>query len=215
MDWKELPRHRSIPLRQQRNIGSLCASGSRSQRHLENHDATPRIVLQRLELSVRFIVKKGESQVTIDATGFSAKTYARWFDPLRRSGSRKEWLKLHAAVTCVLKAIPSMEVTSGEVHDSTQLAGLLDSLPLDDIEAVSADAGYLSRRNCDLIEAKGAKPYIKIKKNIKVIRSFGSRAWVNMILDWRRDPKAWNKTYNMRSSAECAFSAIKRSSVTS
>ena len=103
-----------------------------------------------------------------------------------------------------------MEVTSGEVHDSTQLEGLLDSLPIDDIEAVSADAGYLSRRNCDLIEAKGAKPYIKIKKNIKVIRAFGSAAWVNMILDWRKDQKAWSKTYNMRSSAECAFSAIKR-----
>jgi transposase len=110
----------------------------------------------------------------------------------------------------VLKAIPSMEVTGGEVNDTTQLGALLDSLPLDDIEAVTADAGYLSRRNCDLIEAKGAKPYIKIKKNIEVIRAFGSRAWVNMILDWRNDPKAWKKTYNMRSSAECAFSAIKR-----
>ena len=119
-------------------------------------------------------------------------------------------MKLHAAVTRVLKAILSMEVTGGEVHDSTQLAGLLDSLSLDDIEAVTADAGYLSRHNCDLIEAKGAKPFIKIKKDIKVIRAFVSRAWVNMILDWRSDPKGWTKTYNMRSSAECAFSAIKR-----
>jgi len=103
-----------------------------------------------------------------------------------------------------------MEVTSGEVSDSTQLGALLDSLPLDDIEAVTADAGYLSRRNCDLIESKGAKPYIKIKKNIKVIRAFGSKAWVDMIVEWRRDPKAWNQKYHMRSSAECAFSAIKR-----
>ena len=103
-----------------------------------------------------------------------------------------------------------MEVTDGEVHDSPQLARLLDSLPLDDIEIVAADAGYLSRRNCDLIEAKGAKPYIKIKKNIQVIRAFGSRAWVNMILEWRANPEAWNKKYNMRSSAESAFSAIKR-----
>ena len=110
----------------------------------------------------------------------------------------------------MLKAIPSMEVTDGEVHDSPQLARLLDSLPLDDIEVVAADAGYLSRRNCDLIEAKGAKPYIKIKKNIQVIRAFGSRAWVNMILEWRANPEAWNKKYNMRSSAESAFSAIKR-----
>ena len=31
-----------------------------------------------------------------------------------------------------------------------------------------------------------------------------------MILEWRANPKAWNKKYNMRSSAESAFSAIKR-----
>ena len=129
---------------------------------------------------------------------------------MHRSGTRRKWLKLHAAVTCVLKAIPSMEVTDGEVQDSSQLGALLDSLPLDDVEAVTADAGYLSRHNCDLIEAKGAKPYIKLKKNIKVIRAWGSRAWVNMILEWRRDPEAWNRKYHMRSSAESAFSAIKR-----
>ena len=117
-------------------------------------------------------------------------------------------MKLHAAVTCVLKAIPSMEVTGGEVNDSSQLGALLDSLPLQ--EAVTADAGYLSRRNCDLIEAKGAKPYIKIKKNIRLIRAWGSKAWVDMILEWRRNPKEWNKRYNMRSSAESAFSAIKK-----
>jgi hypothetical protein len=160
---------------------------------LENHDSFAGIVSERLELSGWAIIKKGESQIAIDATGFSAKTYARWFDPLHRSGSRKEWLKLHAAVTCVLKAIPSMEVTGGEVHDSTQLARLLDSLPLDDIEAVTADAGYLSRHNCDLIEAKGAKPFIKIKKNIKVIRAFGSRAWVNMIWIGERTRKLGTK----------------------
>ena len=103
-----------------------------------------------------------------------------------------------------------MEVTDGEVSDSTQLGALLDSLPLDDVEAVTADAGYLSRRNCDLIEAKGAKPYIKLKKNVQIIRAFGSKAWVDMILDWRADPKAWNTKYHLRSSAESAFSAIKR-----
>ena len=103
-----------------------------------------------------------------------------------------------------------MEVTSGEVHDSTQLGALLTSLPIDDLEAVTADAGYLSRQNCDLIEAVGAKPYIKIRKNVNTIRARGSRAWVNKILEWRRNPKAWNKRYHKRSCAESAFSAIKR-----
>jgi transposase len=103
-----------------------------------------------------------------------------------------------------------MEVTDGEVHDSTQLGALLESLPLNDLEALTADAGYLSRRNCDLIEAAGAKPYIRLKKNITTIRAYGSKAWVDMIVEWRENPEAWNKKYHVRSCAESAFSAIKR-----
>lgn len=74
-------------------------------------------------------------------------------------------MKRHAAVTSILKAIPSREVTDGEKSDSPQLRRLLEALPLDDIEAVAADSAYLSRENCDLIEAIGARPYIKPKRN--------------------------------------------------
>jgi len=145
----------------------------------------------------------------MDATGFCTKTYVRWGDPRPNRTKRRDWLKLHAAVTSILKAIPSMEVTDGEVSDSPQLRKLLRSLPLDDVEAVAADSAYLSRRNCDLIEAVGAKPYIKLKRN-STVRSHGSKAWKNMVLDYKENPEAWNKRYHIRSSAETAFSVIKR-----
>ena len=120
-----------------------------------------------------------------------------------------DWLKLHAAVTCALKAIPCMEVTDAYKSDAVQLRNLLKSLPIDDIEAVTADSAYLSRRNCDLIEAKGAKPFIKPKQNVKG-RSHGSKAWKNMIHYFRGNPQGWRRTYRLRSSAETAFSALKR-----
>jgi transposase len=101
-----------------------------------------------------------------------------------------------------------MEVTDACAGDSPQLKNLLSSLY--DVEAVTADSAYLSRRNCDLIEAKGAKPYIKPKKNITIIRSFGSRAWKNMLLNYWNRRDEWNNIYRFRSSAETAFSAIKR-----
>jgi len=144
----------------------------------------------------------------VDATGFSTQTYLSWRNPTHGCFRRHDWLKLHAAVTSVLKGIPSMEVTDGMEGDSPQLAGLLNAL--DDVEAVAADSAYLSRRNCDLIEAAGAKPFIKLKRNIAVIRSFGSKAWKNMLLDYRRSPEEWMKMYHFRSSAETAFSALKR-----
>jgi transposase len=113
-------------------------------------------------------------------------------------------------VTTVLKAIQSMEVTDANLHDSLKFKSLIESLPLNDIETVAADSAYLSRQNCDVAEAYGAKPYIKIKKNITLIRSAGSKAWSDMILCYRRNPERWMKIYHARSSAECAFSAVKR-----
>jgi transposase len=103
-----------------------------------------------------------------------------------------------------------MKVTEPNVHDSLEFRSLLESLPLDDIEAVAADSAYLSRRNCDSVEEIGAKPYIKLKKNITLVRSKGSKAWSDMIFSYRIDPKAWERVYHARSSAETAFSAIKR-----
>jgi len=73
------------------------------------------------------------------------KTYVGWRDPRPRRLKLRDWLKLHAAVTSILKAIPSMEVTDGEKSDSPQLRRLLEALPLDHVEAVAADSAYLSR----------------------------------------------------------------------
>lgn len=132
-----------------------------------------------------------------------------WRTQHRTHLKEHDWLKLHAAVTSVLKAIPCMEVTDAYKSDAVQLGNLLESLPIDDIEAVAADSAYLSRRNCDLIEAKGAKPFIKLKRNVKG-KSHGSKAWKNMVHDYRRNPEGWKQKYHFRSSAETAFSALKR-----
>ena len=59
--------------------------------------------------------------MAVDATGFSPKTYYSW----RRNESRREYIKLHAAVGLLYKAIPSMEVATGQVGDTTQLPPML------------------------------------------------------------------------------------------
>jgi transposase len=100
-----------------------------------------------------------------------------------------------------------MEVTTGTVGDTTQLGALLESL--DDIESVSADTGYLSHRNCMLVEAKGATPYLKPKRHSPE-KPIGPPAWKRMIHSYRRNNRRWMKQYHTRSMAETAFSAIKR-----
>jgi transposase len=100
-----------------------------------------------------------------------------------------------------------MEVTTGTVGETTQLGTLLENL--DDIETVSGDTGYLSRRNCMLVEAKGATPYLKPKRH-SPLKPIGPPAWKRMIQSYRRNNHRWMKHYHTRSMAETAFSAIKR-----
>jgi transposase len=100
-----------------------------------------------------------------------------------------------------------MEVTTGTVGDPTQLGNLLGEL--DGIESVLGDSGYLSRRNCELIEAKGAVPYLKPTRRT-IQKPIGPPAWKHMIQSYRRNKRRWMQHYHGRSMAETAFSAIKR-----
>jgi len=107
-----------------------------------------------------------------------------------------------------------MEVTTGQVGDTTQLGTLLESL--DDIESVSGDTGYLSRRNCELVEAKGATPYLKPRRHSPE-KPIGPPAWKRMIRSYRRNRRRWMKHYHGRSMAvewppafENAFSVFER-----
>jgi transposase len=172
----------------------------------------PESYLKELNQHIATFLKKENDCIAVDATGFSTETYGcmRNRKPGTQKAKHHNWLKLHAAVTSVLKAIPSMEVTDANIHDSQKFESLLDSLPLVNIETVTADAAYLSRWNCDLVDAIGAKPYINLKKNVVMLRSKGSKAWFDMVLNYKMNPEAWKKVYHRRSSAESAFSAIKR-----
>jgi transposase len=100
-----------------------------------------------------------------------------------------------------------MEVTTGNVGEQTRLENLLKDL--EDIEMVAGDSGYLSRRNCELIKAKGATPYLKPRKHSPT-KIMGPPAWRRMIESYRQNHEKWMKHYHKRSMAETAFSALKR-----
>ena len=146
--------------------------------------------------------------IAVDSTGFGTKSYHRWFN-IRNTKNKvkKAFLKLHAAVDTVKKAVVSATVTGGHAHDSPQLRKLLK--PIKDIGDASADSGYLSRKNCELIAKKHGTPYIMPKKNTTA-RAARSKVWRDMILAFKHYPVEWLKHYHKRSISESVFSAIKR-----
>jgi transposase len=110
-------------------------------------------------------------------------------------------------VDTVKKIVLSVTVTRGYAHDSPQLKKLLKSIK--DIGDASADSGYLSRKNCELIAKKHGKPYIMPKKNMTA-KACTSKVWREMILKFKHYPVKWLEHYHKRSISESVFSAIKR-----
>jgi transposase len=146
--------------------------------------------------------------IAVDSTGFGTKSYHRWFNIRNTQNNvKKAFLKLHATVDTVKKAVLSATVTRGHAHDSPQLKKLLR--PIKDIGDATADSGYLSRRNCELIAKKHGTPYIMPKKNTTA-RAYTSKVWREMILKFKHYPVEWLKHYHKRSISESVFSTIKR-----
>jgi len=74
---------------------------------------------------------------------------------------------------------------------------------------VTGDAAYLSRRNCDLVEALGGVARFYPKKGT-TLRQKGSVAWRKMLEELVEDPQKWLEAYHKRSNAEGSFSILKR-----
>lgn len=77
------------------------------------------------------------------------------------------------------------------------------------IEAVVADAEFLSRENCSAIADVGAVPYIFPKVGI-TLNQGGSVAWKRMLLSLIDDPQEWLEEYHKRSIDETVNSVWKR-----
>jgi len=171
----------------------------------------PETYLKRLNRQVnRFLSPR--HKIAADATGVGTKVFKQWITVrARRKASKRDYLKLHAIFQLPELNTSNMEVISGEANDSPQLRRLLRELPLDRIEAVAMDSGYLSRRNCALLSELGLRnAFIKLKKNTTA-RSRGSKSWRNMILAYQTNKAEWIRQYNsIRPLAELGSSAFKR-----
>lgn len=155
-------------------------------------------------------VKPLERYFAADATGFSCGKFERWFDIRTQQNSRKRvWRKAHAICGVLTNCITSVEITPGDVGDSTQFEKLVNRTAKNfQIEEISADKAYLSRDNLELSEEIGAMPYIPFKSN-SIGRAKGSSVWSKMYKRFHEHQEDFLKHYHKRSNIESTFSMIK------
>lgn len=103
-------------------------------------------------LNEKIIEKLGNSKIfSVDATGFkNSRQEPSWTMKKRR----KNYTKFHLISDTETKSLKSFAITPGNKHESPYLKELLGAI--DTMHSLLADSGYLSRKNCDLFDKKGA-----------------------------------------------------------
>ena len=127
-------------------------------RYLESDDLTA-VLKTLIEESARPLASI-ESDFAIDSTGFGTTTYRRWFDhKWGRERSTQTWVKTHIVTGVTTNIVTAAKATASESADAPQLPELIGkTAETFTMREVSADKGYISRRNLHAIKNLGAEP---------------------------------------------------------
>ncbi|MBC7147728.1 MAG: IS5 family transposase [Thioclava marina] len=106
----------------------------------------------------------------IDSTGIRFRGDGEWLSRKHGATRRREWRKVHLAMDTATGDIRAVEFTSSRQGDSPILPELLAQIPAgEEIDTVTADGAYDTRRCHAAILEHGADPIIPIRRN--------GRAW--------------------------------------
>ena len=178
-------------------------------KYLNDANLTP--ILQELIHQSSLPLKQVEIKFTIDASGFSTRTFERWLDVRYDSPTvRRIYKKAHVMSGVVTNIVSYVEVTEGHRNDCNLLPHLVKETGKNFMMSeISADMAYSSRYNLNTIIEHGAVPYIPFKKNAKP-RAGRYGAWNKMYWYFHRHQDEFMGHYHLRSNAESVFSMIKR-----
>lgn len=197
-------------LRECQNKGQITAKPHYNSifAYLENPALTS--ILKTLIEESAAPLKSVERDFAIDSSGFSSSVFDRWYEEKygRIKGGRV-WLKTHLMCGVTTNIVTSVEITGPEIGDAGQLPQLLhDTQKRFQVAEVSADKGYLSKKNMETIDASGAVPFIAFKTGS--IGDNGCAIWGKMFHYFQFRKEDFLAHYHKRSNVETTFSMVKR-----
>jgi len=169
------------------------------------------------EYHIKYLIKLSslpllqvENKFAVDASGFSTAKYEKWSNVRTKKKVHKVYKKAHVISGVLTNIITSIEISDGTKNDSPFFPNLVtDTAEFFEIKEVSADKGYLSRTNYEVVSSVGGVAFIPFKKNVSG-RARGSLVWKRMFKYFSEHRTEFMKHYHLRSNAETVFSMIKR-----
>jgi hypothetical protein len=111
---------------------------------------------------------------------------------------------------CGLKTqiVTAVDISGWAANDTTYFVPLVQRTAEHfQLEEVSADKAYLSRKNLEAVESLGGMPFVPFKSNTPEPTKAGTWAKMYHLFKYERD--AFMEHYHKRSNIETAFSMIK------
>lgn len=174
---------------------------------LENPDLKP--VLYQLVAESAKPLAVVERDFAVDSSGFAGSKFVRWFD--HKWGKERawhDWVKVQVMCGVKTNVVTAVEVCEQEGADSPHLPGLVKTTAeAFTISEVSADKGYSSVDNHEVIAATGGTPFISFKR---VATGWSGGLWEKMLNFFRYKQDEFLAHYHKRSNVESVFSAVKR-----
>lgn len=151
-----------------------------------------------------------ETEFAVDSSGFSVSKFVRWHDEkygVERSG--RDWVKVHVCTGVKTGVVTAVEIKDRDANDCPILPHLIAATKKRGftIKELSADKGYLSAENVEVISAAGAMPFIAPKTN--TTGGVGG-LFEKMYHYYSFNREDFLRHYHKRSNVESCFSAVKR-----
>lgn len=163
-----------------------------------------------LTMLARFV--KSKIDMMIDSSGIRIIGRSIWFClRIKREISKRDCDKTHLAVSSQFMFIMNWKITRYRKNDCPFFKILLK--PFKFMGIVTADKGYLSRANFQLVADKGGQAFIPFKNGKKkgsTGKPKGNPAWKFAFDFWKTLNGIYMSIYHQRSKIECVFSALKR-----
>ncbi len=173
-----------------------------------NNRSMKKVLKYLIELSAMPLAQL-ERKFAVDASGIGMHQYDKWSSIRTRHKEHRKYKKIHVIYGVLTNVAVSCKVTQGTANDSPHFAELLQRAADNwDIEEVTADMAYSSRRNLKLVLDVGAIPFIPFKKNA-VAKQRGFEVWNKMYNYFKNHQEEFLRHYHKRSNAETGFYMIK------
>jgi transposase len=194
-----------------KGLVSKSPSFTSTFRYLEKAELTPllKTLIEQSASPLRAI----ETDFAVDSSGFATSVYARWFDhKYGKERSKQTWVKTHLICGVKTHIVTSVEATPNESADAVQFVPLVKATAKTfDINEVSADKAYSSKKNLNAVMAVNGTPYIPFKSYCQGTQRHGDfdGLWQRMWHFYNFNRDAFFEHYHKRSNVETAFSMIK------